>query len=107
VGAGRSLSNAVEPLPFLTDSLPGGGGVFKQTPEDFEVEELPAYLPSGEGEHLFLWMEKRGRSTQDVARALAVHVGIDEREVGYAGMKDRQAVTRQFFSIPAKAEPKL
>ena len=47
----------------LTAERAGCGGVFKQSPEDFEVEELPAYLPSGEGEHLFLWVEKRGVAT--------------------------------------------
>lgn len=93
-------------LPFLTGEVPGCGGVFKASPEDFEVEELPAYLPQGDGEHLFLWVEKRGRSTQDVAKALARAVGLPEREVGWAGLKDRQAVTRQYFSLPAKkAEP--
>jgi tRNA pseudouridine13 synthase len=96
----------VTSLPFLTRDVPGCGGAFKASPEDFVVEELPAYLPCGEGEHLFLWIEKRGRSTQDVAKALARAAGVSEREVGWAGLKDRHAVTRQFFSLPARhAEP--
>lgn len=89
-------------LSFLTHAVPGCGGVFKASPEDFEVEERPAYEPSGEGEHLFLWVEKRGRSTQDVAKALARALGLQERDVSWAGLKDRQAVTRQYFSFPAK-----
>ncbi|MGZ3479586.1 MAG: tRNA pseudouridine(13) synthase TruD, partial [Myxococcaceae bacterium] len=54
----------------LTAGLPGTGGRFRATPEDFEVEELPAYLPSGQGEHLFLWIEKVGLDTPEAARRL-------------------------------------
>ena len=96
-------------LPWLTKDLPGCGGVFKATPEDFEVEEIPAYEPTGEpdSEHLFLWVEKRGRSTQDVAKALARHCGMQEKDVSWAGLKDRQAVTRQYLCAPARyVEPK-
>src|SRR6476659_4518714 len=96
-----------ESLPRLTADVPGCGGVFKVSPEDFEVEELPAYLPSGEGEHLFLWVQKRGRDTREVVRALAQAAGVPEGEVGAAGMKDRQAVTRQWLSVPARCEPRL
>lgn len=97
-------------LPFLTAASPGCGGLFKATPEDFEVEELPAYEPSAEKdcEHLFLWVEKRGHSTQDVARALARHCGFPEKDVSWAGLKDRHAVTRQYLCAPARfVEPKL
>ncbi len=94
-------------LPRLTEGVPGCGGAFKLVPEDFEVEELPAYAPSGEGEHLFLWVEKRGRDTREVVRALARALGIPEGEVGAAGMKDRHAITRQLLSVPARAEPRL
>jgi len=100
----------VTQLPTLTRDLPGCGGSFKATPEDFEVEEIPAYEPNGErdGEHLFLWIEKRGRSTQDVAKALARHCDLQERDVSWAGLKDRQAVTRQYLCAPARfVEPKL
>jgi tRNA pseudouridine13 synthase len=93
--------------PYLTADVPGAGGLFKAVPEDFEVEELPAYAPVGEGEHLFLWVEKRGRDTQEVVRALAAQLGVPEGEVGVAGQKDRQAVTRQFLSVPSRAEGKV
>jgi tRNA pseudouridine13 synthase len=94
-------------LPLATADLPGSGGRLKVEPEDFEVEEIPAYAPSGEGEHLFVWLEKRGRDTQDVAAELARGLGVPEREVSYAGMKDRRAVTRQFLCLPAAAEARL
>lgn len=97
-------------LPWLTNDLPGCGGVFKASPEDFLVEEVPAYTPDGDpkAEHLFVWLEKRGRSTQEVAKALARHCGVEERAVSWAGLKDRTAVTRQYVCLPAKvAEPRL
>ncbi len=73
--------------------------MLKQVPEDFEVEELPAYTPSGVGQHLYLFVEKRGCTTADLARALARAFSVPERAVGYAGLKDRQAVTRQWLSV--------
>ena len=91
----------------LTADVPPAGGTIKAQPEDFVVEELPAYAPSGEGEHLFLWIEKVGHDTPWVAKALARAAGVDVREVGYAGLKDRHAVTRQLFSLPAKHEAQL
>ncbi len=69
-------------------------------PEDFEVEEIALYPPLGEGVHTHLWIEKRLMTTDEVARALAAAVGKPLREVGYAGRKDRRAVTRQWFSVP-------
>jgi tRNA pseudouridine13 synthase len=69
-------------------------------PEDFVVEELPLYPPSGEGGHTFVRIEKRGRDTEEVARALARAAGVAPRDVGYAGRKDRRAVARQWLSVP-------
>jgi tRNA pseudouridine13 synthase len=86
--------------PRLTEDLPGTGGRLKDVPEDFQVEEVPAFAPTGTGKHLWLWVEKRARDTQEVARELARAAGVDVREVGYAGLKDRQAVTRQAFTVP-------
>jgi tRNA pseudouridine13 synthase len=91
----------------VTAEFPPAGGTVKARPEDFVVEEVPAYAPSGEGEHLYLWIEKIGHDTPWVAKAIARVAGVDPREVGYAGLKDRHAVTRQLFSVPAKAEPAL
>ncbi len=72
-------------------------------PEDFVVEEVPLYPPIGEGMHTLLWIEKRLANTDGIARALARATGVPLREVGYAGRKDRDAVTRQWFSVPELA----
>jgi tRNA pseudouridine13 synthase len=64
------------------------------------VIEEALYPASGEGGHTFLYVEKRGRTTEQVARELARHAGVSPREVGYAGRKDRHALTRQWFSLP-------
>jgi tRNA pseudouridine13 synthase len=74
------------------------------SPEDFIVEEIPLYPTSGEGDHTFLWVEKRLENTDALAHALAKAAGVSPRDVGYAGRKDRAAVTRQHFSLP-KLDP--
>src|SRR5947207_64382 len=91
-------------MRHITEGLPGTGGLFKATPEDFLVEEVPAYLPCGSGEHTFLWIEKRALNTQDAIRALCRHLGLREEGAGVAGQKDRQALTRQWLSLP-RVEP--
>lgn len=73
---------------------------FVPSPERFVVEELAAYEPVGEGEHVYLWIEKRGISTMDAVKRLADRLGADARDVGYAGLKDRHATTRQWISVP-------
>ncbi len=80
---------------------------FRNAIEDFLVEELPAFAPAGQGEHLLLTIEKRGMNTVFVAKAIARWAGIPEMDVGYAGLKDRHAVTRQRFSVrlPKKVAP--
>ncbi len=95
------------PPPLWTADLPGIGGRIKTQPEDFEVEEIPAYQPSGTGDHLFLWIEKRGLGAEYFVRQVARRLDIGVREVGTAGLKDRHAVTRQMVSVPAQAEPRL
>jgi tRNA pseudouridine13 synthase len=69
-------------------------------PEDFVVDEIPLYAPSGEGGHTFVRVEKTDATTEEVARALARAAGVAPRDVGYAGRKDRRAVTRQWLSVP-------
>lgn len=76
-------------------------GRIKCSPEDFVVEELTAYEPSGEGTHLFLKFEKRGLTTDAAVRAITKALGIQMRDVGIAGMKDKVAVTTQWVSVPA------
>ncbi len=84
---------------FLTSDIPGVGGVIKETPEDFIVTEIPAYEPSGSGEHLYLTIEKRGITTLEAIRRVAQVLKISEKEIGYAGMKDAVGVTRQTISL--------
>ncbi|MFK7777100.1 MAG: tRNA pseudouridine(13) synthase TruD [Gimesia sp.] len=92
-------------LPFLTEDLPGIGGSLKNFMADFIVEEIPVYAPTGEGDHLFLWIEKRDVSAQFLVKILAQLLQINPRDIGVAGMKDRRAVTRQMVSVPAECEP--
>jgi tRNA pseudouridine13 synthase len=68
--------------------------------EDFEVEEVPLYAPSGEGEHTFVLVEKRGIDTEAVVRDLERALASSRLSIGYAGRKDRWAVTRQWLSVP-------
>jgi len=86
-----------------------GSAVLKATAEDFQVDEVLDIPLSGDGEHLWLWVEKRGLNTEEAARRLARAAGVQLRTVSYAGLKDRQALTRQWFSIqlPGKADPDM
>ncbi|MBX3378175.1 MAG: tRNA pseudouridine(13) synthase TruD [Phycisphaeraceae bacterium] len=86
-------------MPFATADLPGIGGRIKERPEDFFVDEQPLYQPAGEGEHVYLFIEKRGLSTLRAARIVARHFGVHVSAVGFAGLKDKRAVTRQVFSV--------
>jgi tRNA pseudouridine13 synthase len=88
-------------LPPWPNAYPASGAsaTLKLLNEDFIVTELPQQLPCGEGEHLWLDIEKNGANTAFVAQQLAVAAGVQERDVGYAGLKDRYAITRQWFSI--------
>lgn len=95
----------MNPLPYVTADLPGSGGAVKASPDDFRVDELPAYSPSGTGPHLYLHLEKRGRTSRDVIRGLAAALGVPDRDVGCAGLKDRQAVTTQWLSFPTPRDP--
>ncbi|WP_163834985.1 tRNA pseudouridine(13) synthase TruD [Spartinivicinus ruber] len=81
--------------------------VFKAQCEDFVVEEVLGITPTEEGEHELLWVEKIGQNTAWVAKQLAAYAGIQQRQVSYCGLKDRQAVTRQWFSLhlPGKQGP--
>lgn len=85
-------------MTMATSSLPQA--TIRTSPEDFVVDEIPAYPASGKGEHLFVTIRKTGRTTIDVARELARAFGVDQRGVGYAGMKDRHAITTQTISLP-------
>lgn len=77
-------------------------GRIKSSPADFVVDELPAYLPSGEGPHLYIHFRKTNRNTDDVMRELTRALGVDRRDAGVAGMKDKVGITTQWVSVPAK-----
>jgi tRNA pseudouridine13 synthase len=102
----RTLDSAIHGHPFAA-GRPDAGGRVRITPEDFEVRELPLVEPAGVGEHAWLWIRKSGENTEDVARRLAQVAGVQPREVSYAGMKDRHAVTEQWFSVhlPGRLDP--
>jgi tRNA pseudouridine13 synthase len=89
----------------VAEGVPASSGVLRirTTPEDFCVVEEPLYETTGEGNHTFVFVEKRGRTTEQVARELARAGGVSQRDVGYAGRKDRHAVTRQWFSLEGVA----
>lgn len=88
-------------LPLWPKAYPASGAsaTLKLLNEDFTVTELPLQLPSGAGEHIWLDVEKNGANTAFVAQQLAAAAGVQEWDVGYAGLKDRYAITRQWFSI--------
>ena len=85
-------------LPYLTRDFPGIGGTIKQRPEDFFVQEIPLYEPSGEGEHVYCEIQKVGLTTFEAVYRCRRRWAC-RRAVGYAGLKDARAVTRQVFSI--------
>ena len=90
-------------LSYLTADIPGIGGIIKESPDDFLVEEIPLYLPSGAGEHTYVVIEKRGITTLEAIRRIARALNVADRDMGYAGMKDAVGVTRQTLSIPRVA----
>jgi tRNA pseudouridine13 synthase len=93
--------------PLLTAELPGVGGRIRARDEDFEVEEVPSYEPCGSGDHLYLWIEKRGIAPEFFARTIAQRLGTHPGNVGTAGLKDRHAITRQWVSVPKECEPNV
>ena len=95
------MSSPASILPDWAWSIgrPEASGVIRSRPEDFRVSELPLVEPDGEGNHLWLEVEKTGANTNWVAGELARAAGVKQRDVGFAGMKDRHGVTSQWFSI--------
>ncbi|MBS7456440.1 tRNA pseudouridine(13) synthase TruD [Coralloluteibacterium stylophorae] len=94
------------PRAFGADVL---GARIRCTPEDFRVDEVDAFAATGEGEHLLLTIEKRGMTTAFAAKRIAQWAGVGEVAIGYAGLKDRHAVTRQRISVhlPKRVAPEL
>lgn len=86
---------------------PVAEGDYRAAPEDFYVEERLDFAPEGQGEHLWLWLEKRDLTTLELARRLASACDVSPRAIGFSGMKDRVAVTRQWLSVhlPGREAP--
>ncbi|MEO6601438.1 MAG: tRNA pseudouridine(13) synthase TruD, partial [Polyangiaceae bacterium] len=89
--------------PVMHPEIPALEAVIGPQVEDFVVDEIPLYAASGAGEHVYVRVEKRGYTTPAMVRAVTRAAGVDERDVGYAGLKDKHAVTRQWLSLPNKA----
>ena len=100
------LDQAIHDLARAWGEPPARGSL-RQTPEDFQVSEIPLLEPDGAGEHIWLWVRKRNANTPWVAEQLAAFAGVHPRQVSYAGLKDRHAVTEQWFSVqlPGHAMP--
>ena len=86
-------------LPFLTAEMPGIGGWIKETPADFQVEELALYEPCGEGTHVYFRVVKTGVATPVALGRIAKYMGVKPGEIGFAGLKDARAVTSQMMSL--------
>ena len=96
----------IDSLPFA-HGQPVVKGRMRTFPEDFQVREELDFLLDGVGEHVWLWVRKRGANTDWVAKQLAARAKVPPSAVSYAGLKDRHAVTEQWFSVhlPGKADP--
>lgn len=96
----------VEGLSYAHDG-PVGSGLLKERAENFKVNEDLSFEPSGEGEHVFLYIQKTGLNTEDVVKILAQYAEVPRSSVSFAGMKDRHAVTKQWFSVqlPGQSGP--
>jgi tRNA pseudouridine13 synthase len=102
----RVRAAVIDP-PRGCDDLPGIGGVIRARPDDFAVEELPAYPADGGTGHLLVWLRKRSLTTEEAVREVARQARIPQGEIGVAGLKDRDAVTRQQISVPDRAAAAL
>ena len=90
--------------PRLLTEIEPAGGVIRHRWEDFRVTEIPLYTPCGSGEHLYLTIEKRNRTTLQARNHLARVFEVSPDDVGFAGFKDKRAVTRQTFSVPVLSD---
>jgi tRNA pseudouridine13 synthase len=92
-------TDSSEELPYATVKSLRVLGKIRDQPQDFQVEEVPAYAPEGHGEHLFVRFQKTDLNTPEAVRRIAEALGVDAREAGWAGLKDRRAVTSQWASF--------
>ncbi|MEW6266283.1 MAG: tRNA pseudouridine(13) synthase TruD [Thermodesulfobacteriota bacterium] len=90
-------------LSYVTADIPGLGGAIKSGPGHFVVEELPLYEPSGQGAHVYVRLSRAGWNTRDLVKRLASIFGLKDVDVGCAGLKDKDAVAIQTFSLSLPA----
>ena len=95
----RDLTFRWDDLRPVTADLPGTGGRIRAEPDDFDVREIPAYLPEGRGSHTYARVEKVGLTTRDLVSVL-VAAGVPDRSIGVAGLKDKHARSEQWLSVP-------
>ncbi len=86
-------------LPYISASIPGVGGTIKAEPSHFVVDEIPLYEPCGEGEHIYVTMTREGWTTQALRTEMTRLFSLKEFDIGFAGMKDKQARATQTFSL--------
>ncbi len=86
-------------LPYIGAELLGIGGELKSRPEHFQVIEIPLYEASGEGQHIYLTLQRQNQSTNEVVKGLQQIFKIPQKEIGVAGLKDKNALTTQTFSL--------
>lgn len=101
VSGDPGASGGPRQLPFDHDDLEALGGHIGPAPEDFVVDEVPLYAASGQGDHWYVRLRKREATTMELRGAVAEAAGVAAGDVGYAGMKDKHAVTTQWLSVPA------
>ncbi len=90
-------------LPTISTNLPGTEGIIRTEVSDFQVTELPAYEPEGKGSHAYAKVEKQNLTTHDIVSFL-VSLGLPEKSIGVAGLKDKRAIATQWISVPKKHE---
>lgn len=93
--------------PYLTPQLHGIGGQIRGAAHEFQVTEIPLYTPSGQGEHYYLYIEKEGLTTRQVFDFIRQELRVNEAGIGVAGLKDKQAITRQWISVPARVSERM
>jgi len=101
------MSTTQEPIKRIYPLAVHNDFVFTSSPRDFTVEEVPLYPFSGEGEHLILKVRKKEMTTWELLDTLSAYLGIKRRDIGYAGLKDKHAMTVQYLSVPASFEAKI
>lgn len=100
------MNSALEPHePRRISTLPPLGGRLGPEPAHFAVDEIPLYEPSGSGDHLYVRVQKRGLATPDLVRIVGKAARVRDRDIGYAGLKDKHAITSQWLSLPKQALP--